>query len=306
MYVYNTDSFVVKAAAGPLPICATYNLNIHFSIVIILVSSRSRTLKTTLRESFILSEDKTAFLPRVSIRINGTGARRLILSLFSPELFSSRSTNAHICYFCLCGSCIGRVCSRAWVPVHFRLVLRAHSGHTLNPLTESDRILCVVARTGQVSDLLLFAPQVLPLLLANAHRATSLRSHLGSIGLVCTRARIIILILCKLAALDDRTTTLHSLTKLFFGSVITRARVFHSHLDLILPDIRSSDITNFAIGRERTYSLFLSTFILAWAWVIVLSGLILRPHIGYSLDALAKGRFVGIISRAWILSCNLN
>ena len=30
MYVYNTDSVVVKAAAGPLPICASYDLNIHF------------------------------------------------------------------------------------------------------------------------------------------------------------------------------------------------------------------------------------------------------------------------------------
>ena len=115
-------------------------------------------------------------------------------------------------------------------------------------MTKGDRIFCVVARTGQVGDLLLFAPQVLPLLLANAHRTTCLRSQLGGIGLVRTRARIIILILHKLAAADLDHAALHALAKLFLYGIITRARVLHSHLDLILPDIRSSDITYFAVG----------------------------------------------------------
>ena len=115
-------------------------------------------------------------------------------------------------------------------------------------MAESDRILCVVTRTGQVGDLLLFAPQVLPLLLANSHRATSLGSHFGGIGIVVTRAGIIILILRELTALCDHIAALHALSKLFIDGVITWARVFHTHLDLILPDIRSSDITNFAEG----------------------------------------------------------
>ena len=115
-------------------------------------------------------------------------------------------------------------------------------------MTKGDRIFCVVARTGQVGDLLLFAPQVRPLLRANAHRTTCLGSQLGGIGLVVTRARIIILILHKLATADLDHAALHTLSKLFLDGIITRARVLHSHLYLILPDIRSSDITDFAVG----------------------------------------------------------
>ena len=218
-----------------------------FSIVINLVCSRSRALKARLRESFILSEDKTALLPSISFNINGAGARCSFLHLFTPELCTGRFANANVCWFALLERIAGCVLAGAWIHVNFRLGFRAHSGHTLNPFAESDRILCVVARTGQVGDLLLFAPQVLPLLLANTDRATCLGSQLGCIGLVLTRARIIIPYLRKLTVLDYNAA-LHALTKLFLDGIVTGTRVLHSHLDLILPYIGSPDIADFAIG----------------------------------------------------------
>ena len=92
MYVYNTDFVVVEAAAGPLPIYSTYDLNIHFSIIVVFVGSRPRTFKAHLRESIILSEDKTALLPGVNIRISGAGAWSLFLVL-------SPSSRFHLSFF---------------------------------------------------------------------------------------------------------------------------------------------------------------------------------------------------------------